>query len=166
MADDDGSEAPSLWSIAVVLVSLSRVSLALRVLGFKRLYSVLNRKAGRIATRRATGAQRAGAGCRAPRAQGVGLDEARRTAALVVLANRRYSPIEARCLVESLTLWWTLCRRGIGADLRLGVRTSVGLLQSHSWVEYQGVPLNDSEEVGRVFETFDLSEVFTDVKAP
>lgn len=155
-----------MWSIAVALARLLGVFLALHVFGFKRFYTALNRRATRIAAREATRAQTAGVALDAPCVQAGILDEARRAAAVVVLANRRYSPIEARCLVESLTLWWTLCRRGIGADVRLGVRTSVGLLQSHSWVEYQGVPLNDSENVGRVFETFDLGEISTDVKAP
>ena len=166
MADEGGGEAPKMWSIVVALARLFGVSMALRVFGFKRFYMALNRRATRIAARRATRAQTASVALDAPCVQAGTLDEARRTTALVVLANRHYSPIEARCLVESMTLWWTLLRRGIGADLQLGVRTFVGPLQSHSWVEYQGVPLNDSENVGRVFETFDLSEISTDLKAP
>lgn len=166
MADDGGAEAPNLWCIAVVLARLSRMSLALRVVGFKRLYLALDRRAARIAARRAPGTRTADAGLGDALEPADRLDEARRTAARVVLVNRRYSPIEAGCLVESLALWWTLRRRGIGADLRLGVRTFVGPLQSHSWVEYQGVPLNDSENVGHVFETFDLSEISSDGQAP
>ena len=166
MADDGGSEAPDLWTAARTLARLSRISLALRMRGFKSLYVALDRRAKRRAARRAT---RAGAAdfdrVDAESPPGL-LEEARRSAALVMLVNRHYSPLEAGCLVESLTLWWTLRRRGIAADLRLGVRTFVGPLQSHAWVEYQGVPLNDADDVRLVFEPFDLSEISSDAEVP
>lgn len=163
---EDAGDAPGLWSAASILTRLLLMSVALRAVGFKRLYVKLSRKAGRIAARRA-GAARRGDN-QADRNDGAAdaLNEARECAAMVTLVNRRYSPLEAGCLVESLALWWTLRKRGIEADLRLGVRTLVGPLQSHAWVEYRGAPLNDSQEVGQIFEPFDLNEISSDLKLP
>ena len=164
MADDAGREAPDLWTALGILACLARMSLALRVVGFKRLYVALHRRAKKIASRREAGAGTAALDHGDAGLPSEPLDEARRGAAVVMLVNRNYSPLEAGCLVESLTIWWALRQRGLAAELRLGVRTFVGPLQAHAWVEYQGVPLNDSESVGQVFEPFDLSEISSDAE--
>lgn len=52
----------------------------------------------------------------------------------------RYLP-GATCLARALALAWMLKRRGIAADVRLGVRTDTGRLFAHAWVECQGTVL-------------------------
>lgn len=92
-----------------------------------------------------------------PEGPGDGRGRARRLGALVTRTNRRVLPWEARCLTESLALWWLLRRRGIRAELRLGVRRILGPLESHAWVEHEGEPLNDTADVRRIFEPLDLA---------
>lgn len=61
---------------------------------------------------------------------------------------------------------WLARRRGIDADLRLGVRTITGRFESHAWVECEGVVLNDAENVGQIYTPLDLGNVPADIKMP
>ena len=141
------------WLAARLLFLLPALAAALRLFGFRRLYVAL----GNRATRRAHGIPRLPTTDAATRA--------RRIAAAVTHVNRSYFPFEARCLLESLALWWLLRREGIGAELFLGVRTILGPFESHAWVEYDGAVLNDSESVRQVFEPFDLEAITPGVGA-
>ena len=131
------------WWVAKILVLFPLAGLGLRTLGFKRCYLVLGRLSALLAFK--------------PQAAGKTLARAKYITDLVALAKRRYSVYEAPCLPESLTLWWLLRCEGIKADLRLGVRTITGPFESHAWIEYNGIVLNDSKNVGRIYEPFDLS---------
>jgi hypothetical protein len=53
-------------------------------------------------------------------------------------------PGRARCLEQSLTLLACLRRRGVLAELRLGVRPY--RFRAHAWVELDGVVLNDDPQ--------------------
>jgi hypothetical protein len=75
------------------------------------------------------------------------------TTRLVRIAAR-YSLIPLNCLPKSLALWWLLHRQGIGSDLRIGVIPKEGRLEAHAWVEFQGVPLNDQDDVHERFAPF------------
>lgn len=81
----------------------------------------------------------------------------RSLAGVVVRANRRYSLRPKTCLPESVALWWMLRRRGLLADLRLGVRTTLGRFEAHAWVEYQGQVLNEAPDIARVYAPYDLT---------
>lgn len=52
--------------------------------------------------------------------------------------------LRATCLTRSLVLHWILARRGIGAELKVGVRNEGGGLHAHAWLECGGVPVNDT----------------------
>ncbi len=61
------------------------------------------------------------------------------------------------CLAESVVLWFLLRRRGIAANLRIGVSKEGGRFEAHAWVEFEGVALNeDGFSPGR-FAAFDAS---------
>ena len=49
----------------------------------------------------------------------------------------------ATCLKKSLILFRLLRRRGIPAELRLGVRTVDGTFSAHAWIECEGRTLLD-----------------------
>ena len=66
---------------------------------------------------------------------------------------RRNTGIGGRCLARSLTLWGILLRFGVATDLRVGMRKRNGLVEGHAWLEYQGVPINES---GELIETYDV----------
>lgn len=72
-----------------------------------------------------------------------------------------YGVRRANCLERSLVLWFMLRRRGVAADLRIGVRRRPGgdsgdrALDFHAWVERDGVVLNDVADVRTRFACFD-----------
>lgn len=49
-------------------------------------------------------------------------------------------PADSRCLMRSLVLTAVLARRGIDAELVIGVRPGARL-EAHAWVEHAGTPL-------------------------
>ncbi len=118
---------PSVGTCALALVL---VKLSLKVAGFGRTYAALTRLVGRRGSEAVTPAV---------------LAEAVRRVALVAA----FYPGRALCLEQSLTLWYLLRRRGIDADLRLGVQPYP--FGAHAWVEHRGEPVNESPEFVRTF---------------
>lgn len=55
------------------------------------------------------------------------------------------------CLRRSLVLQGLLARRGIAAELRIGVRRDGERLQAHAWVEVAGVPIEEPEEIAAAY---------------
>jgi transglutaminase-like putative cysteine protease len=68
----------------------------------------------------------------------------------------RYVPTNGSCLRQSLLVWWLLRRKGVPAELRIGVRTQEGFT-AHAWVEVGGQPVNDAADVAERFAAFDDS---------
>lgn len=75
------------------------------------------------------------------------LAEAESVARRVALAAALY-PGRARCLEQSLTLYWLLRRMNMDAVLRLGVQP-LGFT-AHAWIEYGGRPVLEGEIVRTV----------------
>ncbi|MBB4638475.1 lasso peptide biosynthesis B2 protein [Longimicrobium terrae] len=66
-----------------------------------------------------------------------------RTAHRVAVAGA-FFPGRAVCLEQSLSLYLLLRRRGVPAELRLGVTPSP--FHAHAWVELHGEPVNEDAE--------------------
>lgn len=115
------------WLLLRLLVLLPAIGAALRLLGFNRTRALLGRA---VPTPKPS---LAGA---PPQPS----DRPRRIARLVAMAACR-GPYRATCLRQSLALWWLLRRRGIPAELRIGVRKDGDALLAHAWVEQEGAPL-------------------------
>ena len=79
---------------------------------------------------------------------------------VIDVAGRR-GLFQPNCLQRSLLLWWALRRRGIQADLRIGVRRRPGSASSsreldfHAWVECNGIVVNDVDHIRDLFATFE-----------
>lgn len=118
---------------------LPLMAVALRLLGFRRLYAALGRQDA------------------PPSPPGTHRDATiriYRTSYLVWVAAR-HGPVPVTCLPRSLVLWWLLRRRGIETDLRIGVRRGKDHgFEAHAWVEYQGIPVNDKRDVQQEFTPF------------
>ena len=80
-------------------------------------------------------------------------ETARRVARVVSIAAN-HGPYRATCLRQSLALWWLLRRRGIAAEVRIGVRKEEGELLAHAWVEHGGRALNDGQGVSESYAAF------------
>lgn len=76
-----------------------------------------------------------------------------RLATLIQIAGR-YVPFFSNCLTRSLLLCWILRRRGIPNRLCIGVRLKLGILDAHAWVEYAGIPINETQDVSERFVPF------------
>ena len=66
------------------------------------------------------------------------------------VARNHWKPMG--CLRRSLCLQALLARRGIATSLRVGVDAGASLkegkgLEAHAWLEWQGQPINDREDV-------------------
>ena len=73
----------------------------------------------------------------------------------MVSAGAHYGLGHPTCLEQSLVLWYLLEKQGISARLRIGVRKSAEKFEAHAWVEHDGVPLNQSEEVHQHYAAFE-----------
>ena len=76
------------------------------------------------------------------------------TVRMVKTAANYYQPW-ANCLKKSLVLWILLRDRGIISEIRIGVQRESTTFSAHAWVEYQGIVLNDSDDVHQRFQAFD-----------
>jgi hypothetical protein len=85
-------------------------------------------------------------------------DEARSVARIVAIAGRRM-PYRVTCLRESMVLWWLLLRRGIDAQLIVGVGKPDNVFAAHAWVEYLGQVINDDDGVRSKFVPIDWCRV-------
>jgi hypothetical protein len=56
--------------------------------------------------------------------------------------------------VRSLTLRGILKRRGLDAELRIGVRKSAEAMEGHAWLEMSGTPINDDPAVTSTYVVF------------
>ena len=68
----------------------------------------------------------------------------------------RYVPANGSCLRQSLLVWWLLRRKGLPAELRIGVQKQEGFA-AHAWVELARQPVNDAPDVAERFAPFDGS---------
>ena len=69
--------------------------------------------------------------------------------ATAVSRASRYYPRSPACLQRSVALASMLRRRGIAADLQIGVQSLP--FKSHAWVEVDGTVINDVPEVREVY---------------
>ena len=58
------------------------------------------------------------------------------------------------CLARSLALRWWMRSSGVDVRLIMGARRSQGVLDSHSWLEWAGVPVDEAPEVTRGYQVF------------
>lgn len=134
------------------LVLLPLTTMALRVLGFRRCYAAL----ARLAPLRSSHAVKPSLSS---------AEQAQLTTRMVQAASRE-GLCRANCLVQSLSLWWLLCRRGIPSELRIGVRKVDEGVTAHAWVEFAGVVLNDAQDVHQHYAPFDRAIAAAEVELP
>jgi hypothetical protein len=69
----------------------------------------------------------------------------------------RHHPAPTTCLTRSLVLGRLLRRRGVDAQLRIGVRLVEQQLSAHAWLECDGTPLNEHRAVIAQYAAFEQS---------
>ena len=146
-----GLSASERMLLSQSLVLLPMAALLLRVMGLKNYQRLMERlsRGGRPIVEEDDGRLR---------------DRVRQTTRMVEAAGR-YGPYRAKCLPESLTLWWLLRRQGIESQIRFGARKDDRRLEAHAWVEFDGTPLNDSTDVRERFKPFERAVTAEEVKS-
>ena len=145
------------------LFLLLEVDARLRLTGFARLLKALRLPPG--ALEHPSSEQRPGDRPRAarPRLRGgpdamgaapatlpeTQFQEAQRMAQAIRRAAR-YVP-RAHCLHRALALLAWLRRRGVAAELRMGVQSSGGRVEGHAWIEWRGIPVDEDRAIGDAF---------------
>jgi len=84
-----------------------------------------------------------------------GLATARDLQRLVHLASRLHL-LSMTCLPRALTLRWMLNRRGIPAQVQIGVTKTPQGIRAHAWIEVDGQQVGEPEDVTERFQRFDL----------
>ena len=132
------SELTSLqwWIILVAVFMLPMIALSLRLSGFKQ---TKNRMFRLIPT-----------GIDSISAREDDLSRALLISRAVAIAGN-HGLFKANCLKQSLLTWCLLGRRGIAAELKIGVKKDVIALNAHAWVEYRGNILIDTADIGERF---------------
>ena len=115
--------APSSFLCALTLIALDA---SLRILGMQRTIGLAHRLAGASAADTSS-------------ARTLIAQTGRRIAVIAAFYPRR-----ALCLEQSLVLFVLLRRRGVPVDLRIGVQPFPFV--AHAWVEWHGLPINESED--------------------
>lgn len=101
------------------------ISFSIRFFGYLPTRHFLSRLVRKTALREASAAEMA---------------EAQRSAELLLIAGR-HGLISATCLRQSVLLEYWLKRRGLAAEIRIGVRKEQDLFDAHAWVELNGIAL-------------------------
>jgi hypothetical protein len=132
-----GADRRRLIGCAILLPAIGA---ALRLLGLSRTYRVLGRSSHPASA----------SPVEAESAQAY----ARNLARLIGIASR-HGPYHATCLRQSLALWWLLRRKGLAADLRVGVGRRDAAVDAHAWVELEGRVLNDRATIGEDYAPYE-----------
>ncbi len=77
--------------------------------------------------------------------------DAARLAELAEIAGRR-GAVAASCLRQALVVWWWLRRRGLPAQLKIGVTGGGDAFAAHAWVELGGVALAQKDLPYQAFD--------------
>jgi hypothetical protein len=133
--------SPERRAFLSAFCAVAGISLGLRLAGFRRMHSMLLRS-----LRDALPAS--------PQPQQASSSSEARLLARMVAAAARQGVVPGKCLEQSLSLWWLLRRRGIPAQLRIGVRKAQEQFEGHAWIELSGEVLNDSLELYQDYAAF------------
>ncbi len=126
--------------LVLLAVALPATGALIRLVGFQKAGKICARIGGQ-APLRAVGAD--------------DLQQAEAFAQLAAIAGRR-GPVTTTCLRQSLVVRAWLRRRGLDAQLRIGVRKTGGVMDAHAWVELDGVPLAQPKLDHAPFQSPDL----------
>jgi len=63
---------------------------------------------------------------------------------------------KCHCLPRSIALFQCLNAAGFYVKHKLGVNKTNSNIAAHAWVEYEGLPLNESKDLKQRFETLEL----------
>ncbi len=129
--------AEEWWVLISSMVLLPSIALALHLKGFRWTRSFL---------------QKCIPETKKPAAE-TNLATAQSVARMVSVAAN-HGLYRANCLKRSLATWWLLQRRGIAAELNIGVNKDTEEFKAHAWVGYMDNVLVEADDITERFSTF------------
>ena len=133
------------WQVLLTsFLLLPSIALALRFKGFKWTREMLQKRIPKTAGHPPDG-ETSNPQNTLPTAQSV---------ARMVSAAANHGLYRANCLKRSLATWWLLQRRGIRAELNIGVNKDDGDFSAHAWVSYMGNTLVEAGDVTERYSAF------------
>lgn len=111
--------------LLVLMGVLPAISLALRLFGYVRTRSWLERRTHDPSPRAANASD---------------IEQGERYAQLAAIAGN-YGPVQTTCLRQALAIHACLRSRGLRPELKLGINKAMQRLDAHAWVELEGRPL-------------------------
>ena len=146
-------------ALLCALVMLPVVALLLRMIGYNRTMTLLNKTIPGAQVPVNTPCNPLPPGEDRVRETGAGdnqLTQARQLARIVSIAAT-HGPYHANCLKQSLVLYWMLARRRIPAEIRFGVyKEATQEFNAHAWVEYAGINLCDNDVIQQQIVPFPI----------
>lgn len=121
------------------IVLLPALAVAVRLLGFRRVHTALDRVAPPLEEDMWTEAE---------------VQERVWMARRLLQLALRWSPYRPNCLQRSMTLWWLLRQQGLGSEFRIGARLHEGVFEAHAWVERGERVLNDQQDIAEQYRPF------------
>ena len=121
-------------------VALPATGALIRLFGFQRAAKICARLGGQAPLRPSSAQD---------------LEQAQAFARLAGIAGR-HGPVATTCLRQSLVVRAWVRRRGLDAQLRIGVRKQGDKFDAHAWVELDGVPLAQPRLDHAAFQAPDL----------
>lgn len=58
----------------------------------------------------------------------------------------------ARCLARAMVLWWWMRTEGFDPKLCMGVRSGVGAIEGHAWIECDGHTIDEAADVAATYQ--------------
>lgn len=129
---------PEQWILLRALLILPLIGLGLRLLGLRRLQNLLARLPSK----------------QPDKFPKLAVSDLAQVHTRLVQSAAQHGLYRATCLRRSLALWWLLRAQGIETHLRLGVNSGDRGFEAHAWVELEGQPLNDAQDVRQHFSPF------------
>jgi hypothetical protein len=111
--------------LVLLAIALPATGALIRLLGFQKAAKACARMGGQAPLRPSSAQD---------------LEDAQAFARLAAVAGR-HGPVTTTCLRQSLVVRAWLRRRGLDAQLKIGVRKNGAVMDAHAWVELDGVPL-------------------------
>ncbi|MDX1513447.1 MAG: lasso peptide biosynthesis B2 protein [Gammaproteobacteria bacterium] len=126
------------------------VSTGVRIIGLKRMHTLLRWPTSAVAVARDEGSP---------------ARSAENIARLVRIAAGR-GLARPTCLPRALVLWTLLRRHGFEARIRFGVRKSSARMEAHAWVELDGRVINEQQCIANVYAPLEPTAISGPARLP
>lgn len=129
-------DAAERWQLAKLAIALPLWDIALRLFGYGRLRTAIERNTPAAGSQTATRPH---------------VEAGEHLAKLAAMAGNSIPLFNTSCLRQALFVYWRLRRGGLAPELLIGILPQAGQLNAHAWVELDGTALGQPGLLHRPF---------------